>query len=418
MSAAVQLLRRRTHFRRLWLGSIVSQLGDWVGWVAVAMVALHDGGGPLDVALVFMAHHLPAAALAPVAGVVADRFDRRTLLWVTSIVLGLLTLGMAVAAAAGMLWLLQLLLLLRSAGVAFYTPAERATLPRVVAKDELLLAGAVDSASWSVMFAFGMAAGGALSVLGPAFALALDAGTFLVTAILFFGLPSIEPEQSDARPRLLHGVTDALAFVWPRPALRRAVFAKTPYALAGGAAWLGLALQADALGGAALGGLGFGLLHAVRGIGTGIGPIVVTQNVARGVDRVRMWRVAIWVGFVGVLGVGLLGSPWLLLAASFLWGIGGGTNWVVSTEQMQRLTPDGVLARTSALDQIGMTVAMTAGVFGLALAVDGGIDLGLGVLLVVAPATAAWWLLDRSASIVSFCFEGPYATPGPEVRRR
>lgn len=401
MSAAVQLLRRRTHFRRLWLGSIVSQLGDWVGWVAVAMVALHDGGGPLDVALVFMAHHLPAAALAPVAGVVADRFDRRTLLWITSIVLGALTLGMALAAAAGLLWLLQVLLLVRSAGVAFYTPAERAALPRVVAKDELLLAGAFDSASWSVMFAFGMAAGGALSVLGPTLALAIDAGTFLVSALLFLGLPSIEPEQSGARPRLLHGVTDAWAFAWPRPALRRAVFAKTPYALAGGAAWLGLALQADALGGAALGGLGFGLLHAVRGIGTGIGPVVVAQKVGRGFDRVRMWRVAVWVGFVGVVGVGAFASPWLLLLASFVWGIGGGTNWVVSTEQMQRLTPDGVLARTSALDQIGMTIAMAAGVLALALAVEGGMALGVGVLLVVAPATVAWWLLDRSAGRVS-----------------
>lgn len=398
MSAAVQLLRRRTHFRRLWLGSIVSQLGDWVGWVAVAMVALHEGGGPLDVALVFMAHHLPAAALAPVAGVVADRFDRKTLLWVTSLALGVLTLGMAIAAAMGLLWLLQLLLLLRSAGVAFYTPAERAALPRVVDKDELLLAGAFDSASWSVMFAFGMAAGGALSVLGPTLALAIDAGTFVLSALLFLGLPSIEPERSGQRPRLLHGISDALAFVWPRRSLRRAVFAKTPYALAGGAAWLGLALQADALGGAALGGLGFGLLHAVRGVGTGIGPVVVAQRVGRGFDRERMWRVAVWVGLLGVIGVGVFTDAWLLVLASFVWGIGGGTNWVVSTEQMQRLTPDGVLARTSALDQIGMTVAMAVGVLALALVAEAGLGLGVGVPLIVAPAAVVWWLLDRAAT--------------------
>lgn len=395
MSGALQLLLRRRAFRRLWLGNVVSQLGDWVGWVAVAMVALHEGGGPLDVALVFAAHHLPAAALAPVAGVVADRVDRRRLLWGTSVVLGLLTVGMAVAAAAGALGVLQLLLLTRSAGVAFFTPAERAALPRVVEKDELLLAGAFDAASWSVMFAVGMAAGGAMSLLGPSLALAIDAGTFGVSALLFLGLPRIEPERTAQRPRLLRGISDALAFTWPRPALRRAVFAKTPYAVAGGAAWIGLALQADALGGAALGGLGFGLLHAVRGIGTGVGPVLVAQRVGRGADVTSMWRAAYWLGLCGTAAIGFASGPWALVLASLVWGLGGGANWVVSTEQMQRHTPDWILARTSALDQIGMTVGMTLGVMGVALAVDAGFGLGVGMLGAVVPAGVGWLLLDQ-----------------------
>jgi len=398
MSGAVQLLRRRDAFRRLWLGNVISQLGDWVGWVAVAMVALHEGGGPLDVALVFAAHHLPEAALAPVAGVVADRVDRRWLLWTTSVVLGLVTVGMAVAAAVGALGVLQLLLLVRSGGVAFFTPAERAALPRVVDADELLLAGAFDAASWSVMFAVGMAAGGAMSLLGPTLALAIDAATFGLSALLFFGLPRMEPERSAQRPRLLHGISDALAFTWPRPALRRAVFAKTPYAVAGGAAWIALAFQADALGGAALGGLGFGLLHAVRGIGTGVGPSVVAQRLGRGADPTRMWRAAYWLGLVGTAAIGFVSGPWGLVFASLTWGLGGGANWVVSTEQIQRHTPDAILARTSALDQIGMTVGMTLGVLGVALVLEAGLGLGTAVLSAVVPAGLGWWLLDQSVS--------------------
>ena len=399
MSAVVQLLRTRRHFRRLWLGGVISQLGDWVGWVAVAMVALHEGGGPLDLALVFAAHHLPAAALAPVAGVVADRVDRRWLLWTTSVVLGVLTLGMAAAAAVGALALLQGLLLLRSAGVAFYTPAERAALPRVVSKDELLLAGAFDSASWSVVFAFGMAAGGAMSMLGPALALAVDAGTFALSALLFLGLPRIEPGRSPhtSRPSLLHGVCDALRRAWPDPKLRRAVFAKTPYALAGGAAWIALALQADALGGAALGGLGFGLLHATRGIGTGVGPLIVARRVGRGGDRSGMWRVAYWLGLAGVVTLGFVTTPVALAVGAFAWGVGGGVNWVLSTEQTQRLTPDSILARVSALDQIGMTVGMTLGVVGLAFAVEVGSTLGIAMSAIACLAGALWWMLDRAA---------------------
>ncbi len=393
MSAAVQLLRRRAHFRRLWVGNVVSQLGDWVGWVAVAMVALHEGGGPLDVALVFVAHHLPAAVLAPVAGVVADRVDRRWLLWMTSVVLGLLTLGMALAVAWGSLALLQLLLLVRSAGVAFYTPAERAALPRVVDKDELLLAGAFDSASWSVMFAFGMVAGGALSLLGPTLALAIDAATFGVAALTFAGLPPLRPRGVTKRPRLLHGVSDALRFAWPRPALRRAVFAKTPYSLAAGAAWLALALKAETLGGAALGGLGFGLLHAARGIGTGVGPVVVAHRVGRGSDSVRLWRTAYWIGLLGTLGMGIANHPAWLVGSAFVWGIGGGTNWMVSTEQTQRLTPDRILARVGSLDQVGMTLGMTLGVLGVALAVDAGVALRSAMVVTTIVAAAGWWML-------------------------
>lgn len=392
-SQALSLLRSRPAFRRLWLGGLISQLGDWVGWVAVAMVALHEGGGPLDVALVFALHHLPAAALAPIAGVVADRVDRRALLVGTSAALGVVTLAMAVAASLGMLGVLQGLLLVRSAGTAFYTPAERAALPKLVEKDELLAAGALESASWSVMFAFGMAAGGVLSLLGPVWALGIDAGTFVVSAAFFVGLPALRPEHTEhtERPHLLHGVRDALRWVWPRPTLRRAVFAKTPFAIAGGAAWIALALQADALGGAMLGGLGFGLLHAARGIGTGVGPVVVARHAG---VRDTLWRAGYWVGLVGTAVLGWVQHPLALVVAAFVWGIGGGANWVVSTEQMQRLTPDGILARAAALDQVGMTVGMTLGVFAVALLVQAGVGLASAVAMAVVPAAVAWAVLD------------------------
>ena len=76
------------------------------------------------------------------------------------------------------------------------------------------------------MFALGMASGGALSTLGPSLALTIDAATFALSALFFFGLAKLEPPRTKHRPRLLYGVRDALAFTWPRPRLRRAVFAK------------------------------------------------------------------------------------------------------------------------------------------------------------------------------------------------
>ena len=252
------------------------------------------------------------------------------------------------------------------------------------------------------MFALGMAAGGALSVLGPVLALSIDALTFGVAALLFSRLPPIAPEHAPQarRPALFRGIVEAWAVVWPRPVLRRAVFAKTPFSLAAGAGWIALALQADALGGAALGGLGFGLLHAARGVGTGVGPVIVARRASAGGDRIRFWRAAVWVGLAGTVVVGFATDPVLLVLAALVWGVGGGTNWVVSNEQYQTRTADSILARTSALDQVGTIVGMTLGVAAVALGVDSGATLGGSVLSVVVPAAALWWWFDRSAARV------------------
>ena len=52
------LLARYPEFRRLWLGNLISLGGDWVGWVAVSLLALESDNGVLQLALMFLAHHL------------------------------------------------------------------------------------------------------------------------------------------------------------------------------------------------------------------------------------------------------------------------------------------------------------------------------------------------------------------------
>jgi MFS family permease len=396
MSAAIRLLRARPGFRSLWIGNLVSQLGDWIGWVAVAVLALHEGGGPFDVALVFMAHHLPAAALTPVSGVLADRFDRRQVLVWSSLGLGLATVAMVAAAATHQLAALQLLLVVRSAGTAFFAPAERAALARVVARDELLLAGAIDAGSWSVVFSFGMALGGALSMLGPVLALVIDAGTFAVAAVAFAQLPAIPPTPVASGPTTRNGVRevgDALRHLRGRPQLRRAIFAKGPIALAGGAAWLALAVRADALLGAAL---GFGLLNAVRGVGTGVGPAWVSWTVGRGADRGRTWHVVYALGLLGMVGFAMAPGVALALLAAVAWGVGSGGNWVLSAERIAALSPDGMMARLNGLDQISMIVGQTLGVTLLAVWLTSGHTVTSGVTILAIVAAVAWLGLSRA----------------------
>ena len=75
----MDLIKRRPAFRLLWLGELVSQLGDWLSYVAISLVAMTHGPGQgaLALGLVLAAHSLPHAVLAPFTGPLADRFDRR-----------------------------------------------------------------------------------------------------------------------------------------------------------------------------------------------------------------------------------------------------------------------------------------------------------------------------------------------------
>ena len=124
MSSLLSLLRRRPDFRRLWLGETISQLGDWLSYVAISLLALHSGGGALALAVVFAGHVLPAALVSPLAGVLADRVDRRSLLVGTQLIQAALMLGMIAAAVHDNLVMVQLLLFARARG-----PPGFSTLP-------------------------------------------------------------------------------------------------------------------------------------------------------------------------------------------------------------------------------------------------------------------------------------------------
>jgi MFS family permease len=394
------LLVARPGFRRLWMAGATSLVGDWLSFVAVGMLALDRGGGPLDLALVLAAHALPAALLSPVWGAVVDRFDRRRLLVLADAAAGLVTIGMAAAAAAGWLGAVQMLLLARSALTAVVPPAESAALRHVVAPDELGRANAILAGTWSVAFVLGMALGGAVATLGPALAILLDAATFLAAAGLHALLPALPVEQGRALPlpALLAGVpadtAEALREAARRPALLRAVLGKTPVALAGGAGWLALNLvsaSAAPFGSAAL---SFGLLQAVRGAGTGIGPAGATWLVRRGASAERLAVAASLAAYAGIAALAVARSPAALVIVSLVWGVGTGTNWVLAHTALQRESGDAVIGRLAAFDELLVTVAMVASAFagawitthtGVAAGAVGGAAIGgAGSLLVLA----------------------------------
>ena len=118
-------------FRRLWCGNSVSLLGDWFTYVAVGTLAVSDGT-LWAVAVVLLAHTLPRAVFSPLAGRLADRVDRRTLVIGFSVLRAAIVAAMIVAVDAGALAAVQVLLFVRMALGAFVDPAASAALPQLV----------------------------------------------------------------------------------------------------------------------------------------------------------------------------------------------------------------------------------------------------------------------------------------------
>jgi MFS family permease len=396
------LLRRRPAYRRLWLAEFVSQTGDWFSIVAVSIVSARGAGdaGPLALATVLGAHLLPHAVLAPVSGVIADRFDRKKLLVASNLLEGVLTVAMVAAAVAASIPALQLLLLLRASISAVREPAAGAALPRLVDKAELGAANAFGAATWSLTFVIGMALGGVATELGPAIALGIDAATFFAAALLLAGLPSIVPERDAetgvARPhavaRFVGDLRNAIAEAC-HPVRRGAVFGKTPMAIAAGVAWMALNLtahRAPFVGGAAA---TLGVLQATRGLGTGVGPLLLRRLERAGVSRDRLAHAGALAVGLGALGLTWTSSPIGALASVLSWGAGGGALWVVTMTEIQERSADNVRGRLLALDALGFTLGMSGSALLVAVALERGISLTRAAAAIVAAATLGWLLL-------------------------
>ncbi len=371
-------------FRALFYGEIVSLVGHWFSYVGLSVYALERGEGALDVALVLAGHTVPGVLVAPLAGKLADGRDARRVLLAVNLVAAGLTGALALAAWQGApMLLVHALVFVRTATEALAQPAVAVATRDVVPTELLSHANTASSTAWSASFAIGTALGGLLATLGPALALGLDALSFLLAAAWFLRLPPLLPVASATGGGALRPALDALA---GRPALRRATLARAPLAITGGAAWVLLNLRAEDLAGAAV---GIGLLHGLRGIAMGAGPLLAQWRVDRGDEPERLWWRWGLLGFLGPAILGLASGP-LAWASAFLWGVGTATNWVFTGAGMLRDAPGGVLGRVTAVENAFTTASTAAGALLLAVLVDMGQSLPAATLALVATGLSGW----------------------------
>jgi MFS family permease len=394
-------LFRNRNFVLHWLAGAVSNVGDFFNSLAVIKILSEKPESlGLFMALIMIAKVLPGLLFGPVAGIVADRFPRRTVMIVSDLVRAVLVLTLVFVSQPH---LIVALVFLAAVAGAFYNPASSAMLPSLVRPEELVTAGSLNVMTQRTAMLVGNAAGAAvLSVVGAHNVFYIDAATFVVSALFLAGmaLPAGAGDRAGAASSMKEDLAEAIAFLRAAPVIRH-LFATLGFSSLADAALgvlivpyltLGLGLRPETLGYAiAL----FGGTSVVGALAIG----------ARG-DRIA-WRTLLVGGLFFVwtcmMGVVIAHSAVLSLVFMTLPGLGSGAINVGLQAAFGRLLPDKVRGRifgawgmlNGLLYIVGVLVAGA-----LADSLGARVTLaGFAMLFLAAGLYGAWFLRPRPGAV-------------------
>jgi MFS family permease len=194
MSTTDGSLLRNTRFLQLWVGQGISFVGDAVSTIALVVLMVQITGSASAVGGVLVARLLPTLA-SPLAGVLADRLDRRVVLVASDLVRAALVLGLVFARDPVVIYILAFLM---GSARTLFNPTIRAAFPRVVGRGDLTRANALISGTFSVSETAGPALGGLLvATVGVEAAFVLDSVTYLVSAAFLSRIPLPRPPREE-----------------------------------------------------------------------------------------------------------------------------------------------------------------------------------------------------------------------------
>ncbi|MDQ3399361.1 MAG: MFS transporter, partial [Deinococcota bacterium] len=173
------------NFTLLWFGGLSSMMGGWMLLIALPIYVYETTGSTLATSLMFMAGTLPRILLGSVAGVFVDRWERRRTMVACNLLLILTVLPLVLVSSIEWLWLIYLVALVQSAIGQFFSPAESAFLPTVVASKQLTAANGLNALNNNLARLIGPAVGGVvMGFLGLQWVVMVAVAAYLVAAVL------------------------------------------------------------------------------------------------------------------------------------------------------------------------------------------------------------------------------------------
>ena len=394
---------RNDHFRRLWLANIVTVVGAQLTVVAVPAQIYADTGSSAYVGLTGLFGLVPLVVFGLYGGALADHFDRRSILVVTTLGL-IVTSGLFfVQAALGStnVWLLLCLFAVQQAFFAINQPTRSALLPKLVGPELLPAANSLNMTVFSAGAIAGpLVAGALIPVLGFSLLYLIDTFCLLATLSAVVRLPRFGAIAVGAVPGI-RSVIDGFAYLRHQPVLLMSFVVDIIAMVFGMPRALFPEIAHLDFGGPDEGGLVFALLFAAIPAGSVLGG-VLSGWVSR-VDRqglAVLVCVAVWGAAIAVFGVAVgLADQWrtpMLLLALVMLVLGGAADMASAafrTSMLQSAATDEMRGRLQGVFTVvvagGPRVAdvahgASAAAVGTAAAAAGG-----GVLVVVGTVVAA-----------------------------
>ena len=348
-------------YRRIWGTSVVSNVGTFLQLTAGPWLMNELTGSPLMVSLVTTALTLPRLLLTIPSGVLADAFDRRTIMIVGNGVGAVATSAMAFLATTDRmtpLWLLSLTFLL-GVGSAITLPAQQTMMPDLVGPSLRPQAITLNSATFNVARAVGPSIGGILVGAGlTAAAFGANAATFVLVVGVLIGFPR-QPVEDVAAP-LLRSAALGMRYVrFTRP-IRVLIVVTTLFMLT--AASVQTLLPNVASDDLQVGPTGFGILYGLLGVGA-LCAVTLRERARLRLGRHMLPGAVLLFGTCAVA-FGLAPSPLLAGGAILLCGVGWVWTLVTLNASIQTLAPRWVRSRVVSMYLLAIGVQP----FGAALA--------------------------------------------------
>lgn len=192
---------RQRNFALLWLGGLISQTGDWLLFIGLPVSVYLLTGSALATSILGMAGLVPGLLIGSVAGVFVDRWDCRLTMLIANLLLAVGLLPLFLVHDKGSLWMMYLALFFEAIVSRFVAPAESALIPRLVNKEQLVIANSLNSVSSNISRLAGAALGGILlGLLGLHMTVLLDFLSFLFVVVMLWLIRV--PEQTRVRSDL------------------------------------------------------------------------------------------------------------------------------------------------------------------------------------------------------------------------
>ena len=406
---AILALMGERNFSALWVGQVLSQIGDRFRFVAV-LVIVNDltGGDPLAITVLTFTIVIPQILFGLLGGAVSDRVDRKTVMIVSDVLRSLLVLPVLLVDDPSQLWIIYIASIGMEIISVFFYPARNAVIPNIIGPGQLMTANALMQGSYIVALIVGSTLAGYLTaLLGTSFAIVFDAATFLLSAgaIALMSIPLVAAAANSARPtaaELWQEIKAGLRFIRGRNDLLT-VLVVTAVAMLGlgsiivlGISYLETRLNVEAEG--------YGNTIAAVGVGLLMGGVLISRIAGRVPANVLVGGSLVVVGSA-IVAFASAGSYTVVIIAAVTMGL----CLVIARASLdtftQALVPDEMLGRVQASVQMTLAVstAVAQGLAGVLAKIINSVEtvfILAGVVTIIAGLAAIVALRDAAREML------------------